>query len=87
MKGYKISLYIGENHVTTNYAAKIRHANTTPRIRDYCQEKHQWTDKVLNTIDWDAHGKAMQSLSTTMKKTIPQYIHDWLPTSENIKKA
>ena len=40
----------------------------------------------MHTLDWDVHEKAMQSFSKGQKKTLHQYIHDWLATGGKIRQ-
>ena len=80
--GYGIMLYIDGEPITGKYGGAIHHAATSPEIGQYYQRKHGWTHKTLQTIDWDAFGRAQKRFTTLQQRNLHKYVHDWLPTGE-----
>ena len=77
--GFGVMLFIQGLPITSNYSVEIQRAATTPEIAEYYIRKHNWTDQIMDTIDWDAFGRAFGSFRTTQKRTLHKYIHNWLP--------
>ena len=80
--GYGVLLYINDEPITGKYGKEIHHAATTPDISDYYKTKHGWTDKILQTINWDAFTNAQKRFITLQQRNIHKYAHDWLPTGK-----
>ena len=41
--------------VTGKYEQYLRSAATTPTLNQYLMTKYQWSESVVNSINWDAH--------------------------------
>jgi hypothetical protein len=44
-------------------------------MQEYLQNKYNWNGKIVDSIWWLVHGKALASLSTGKQKIIQKYIH------------
>lgn len=85
-QGYKVMLYIQDEPITTKYTQEITRASHTPEIRDYYWKKYKWSDKTMETLDWDAYYNAMKRFKQAEQKTIHKFTHNWMPTGNNMKK-
>ena len=85
-QGYKVMLYIQDEPITTKYFQEITRASHTPEIRDYYRNKYKWTDKTMETLDWEAYNNARKRFKQADQKNIHKYTHNWLPTGNNMKK-
>ena len=78
-------LQLEEGTVTYNLKLKLTHARTIPPLRKKLCEKNAWGNNVFHEIDWTAHGQALKRLKKH-RKTLVQYVHDWLPVGKRIHK-
>jgi hypothetical protein len=74
-------LMIKQKRITTDYQATIRHQATTLQANEYLKDKYTWSEKTLNNIHWESHGKAMNNRRGRKQKTTTQFIHQWLPVN------
>ena len=86
LTGYGILLYINGEPITGRYGKEIHHAATTPEISNYYKQKHKWTDEDMDTIDWDAFGRAQKNFTQLQQRNIHKLVHDWLPTGEQLDR-
>ena len=77
----KTDLIIDGEFITSNIKANIRSAFGTGPMREYLQEKWQWSDETIEDIDWEAHGRALHRLPNSARISTTKMIHRWLPTS------
>ena len=82
--GYGILLYINGEPITGRYGKEIHHTATTPEISNYYKQKHKWTDEDMDTIDWDAFGRAQNNFTQLQQRNIHKLVHNWLPTGEQL---
>jgi hypothetical protein len=75
------TLWHDTNEISTNHETTLRHAATTPALHQYMSHKYNWSDSTIACIDWNIHGKALQSLTPTRRKTMTKLIHEWLPVN------
>ncbi len=75
------TLTIDTHIVTCNTADALRSAYTSQQYRTYLQDKHSWDDDTTDNIDWQVLSYAISQFSGTKKKTLQQFIHQWLPTN------
>ena len=73
-------LYYPEGTITANYVSDLRFRSTAPALRSYIQVKNNWTDAVMETINWLAQGKALRSMMNTRIHFI-KLVHECLPTT------
>jgi hypothetical protein len=73
-------LYYPEGTITANYVSDLRFRSTEPALRSYIQVKNNWTDAVMETINWLAHGKALRSMMNTRIHFI-KLVHECPPTT------
>lgn len=55
-----VQLHLLDGTCTYNLKQSIRYADTAPALLTYIQGRNNWTDEVMETIDWDSHGAAIQ---------------------------
>lgn len=74
-----------EGTKTSRYAQDIRHRATTEPLREYIREKYGFSEMIMSTINWKAHGKALKAM---IKKRIhiTKLVHECLPTMERLNK-
>ena len=78
-------LQMGAGTITYDLKLKLTHARTVPPLRKKLCEKNAWDVQVFHEIDWTAHGQALKRLRKH-RKTLVQYINDWLPVGKRIHK-
>jgi hypothetical protein len=78
-------LQIDQRRVANDYTASIRDASTTKEAFSFYANKYEWTISTLQNIHWDAHSKAITSMSGRQYKAACQLIHPWLP--ENLSSS
>jgi hypothetical protein len=72
-------LIINNKKVSSDLTTNIRSAYATPKLWEYYQDKFNWTQECIQSIDWTSHGNALNTLRSRQKKTIIQFNHCWLP--------
>jgi hypothetical protein len=77
---YPATVYINKLEITANIPNEFRYTALTPDLRIYLTEKYKWNNTIIDNIDWEIHSKALSQQHPTMRKTITQFIHRWLPT-------
>ena len=83
--GFGIILNIAGKPITSKYAQEIRHAATTPAVRTYYRRHHGWTDQTMASMDWQALHDGQKRYTATDQQKIHKYVHELLPTGDNIK--
>jgi hypothetical protein len=76
----KASLFINNREIPTDILQEMRFAAQSPELRRHFQQKYQWTNNIIDTIDWEVHASAIRQSNPYRFKTIIQAIHGWLPT-------
>lgn len=77
---WKATVKLNKTEVSANLEEALRHAASSQDIRSYMQNKCNWSDEIIENINWMIHGNAIQTLPQRMQKTTIQFIHEWLPT-------
>lgn len=77
---YHATVYINDRETPTNIPDEIRYAALSPALRTHFKKKYKLSETTIESIDWEVHSKALNRQHTTMRKTITQFIHRWLPT-------
>ena len=74
-----------EGTITAKVITELRSYATGPPLRSYIQERNQWTDSIMGTINWRAHGKAMNGV-ITRRVHFTKLVHECLPTLQRLNK-
>ena len=56
---------------------KIRDIPHSLPLRNYIQEKEDWTDKVFESVDWHAFEQCMNELSVHKRINVTKYVFNW----------
>jgi hypothetical protein len=75
----QIHLNIQGSMVYTSYQTSIRHKANTRNLDKYYINKYDWEPNIIHLIYWNAHCKAIASLTNQTFETTTQLIHKWLP--------
>ena len=71
--------------VTGKYEQHLRSAATTPTLNQYLMTKYQWSESVVNSINWDAHRSALKRF-TKKRAHFTKLVYDILPTTSLLNK-
>lgn len=74
-----------EGTITSKVISELRNYATTPPLRQHIQERNQWTDHTMNTINWRAHGKALNGM-IEKRVHLTKLVHENLPTFQRLNK-
>jgi Zn finger protein HypA/HybF involved in hydrogenase expression len=86
LPGNEASLFIMEKEVTSNYSMSLRDAFHSVKMHVYLKEKFEWTNRIIETVWWEVHGKAINKSPKKSKKMIQKYIHNRLPCNRRESK-
>jgi hypothetical protein len=70
---------MNKQEISENIESTIRIAVNTTALHHYMQHKYKWSDSTIDQIDWMLLGQSLRLLSTNQRKTITQFMHEWLP--------
>ena len=74
-----VHLVTAHGTITAKLGGGVRKRSTGPGLIAYLKQKNQWSDRVLDNVNWEAHGKAL--MSSQMKRIhLTKFLHDALPT-------
>jgi hypothetical protein len=82
----KASLTIDGETITRRYAQRLRQASNSPRICQRLMLRNNWNDNTFRSINWDAPGKALNTLENSAKIFIIKFAHDHLPTRRHMQR-
>jgi hypothetical protein len=68
-----------KKEVSDNIENTLRQAARSTDLYNYLQNQYKWEDNTIASIDWIIYGAALQSLSTSQRKSVTQLVHSWLP--------
>jgi hypothetical protein len=77
----RITVTLNGEPITCNTIQILRNAYGSQQYCIHLQEKHQWTEQVIDTIDWNILGTTIQGFTGSQQRTIQKYINGWLPTN------
>lgn len=77
------TLLIKKIEVNADMPNELRKAVNSQDLVTYFKKKHNWNSSTLDYIDWEVHSNALKQLRGNHKKTILQYIHNWLPVNDH----
>jgi hypothetical protein len=70
---------------TAKVVQELRSYATGPRLRLYIQERNEWLDQIMRTINWKAHGKALNE-RIVRRVHFTKLVHESLPTFHRLNK-
>ena len=76
-----VHFQIGNSTITYRYSRRLRNEEHDRITIPYLKKKYQWTDQVLESINWEVHGKAIRSQRLNMIHTV-KLVNDILPTNK-----
>jgi hypothetical protein len=76
-------LFLSHGTVTHNIKQEVKNARAAPPLKARLCRRHDWSDDEFEDIDWQLHGQALNQLQRH-KKTLVQYLHDWLPVGKKV---
>ena len=79
------SLQINNETITYNLKSFIRTQAHGPPLSAYIQQRNRWSPTTMSSIDWDAHGLAIQR-NFPKRIHITKLVHDILPTNEAVSR-
>ncbi len=53
------------------------------KLASHLIEKNGWTNKIISSIDWEAHRTLVKSTSLVQRVTLLKFVHGWLATQKN----
>lgn len=76
-----VNLLHRQDPITWDIASFIRQIGHQAPLTKYLKFKNPtWTDDTFSSIAWEEHGHSLRALSTTYKRRIIKFIHEWTPT-------
>jgi hypothetical protein len=73
-------LFLSGETITYKEKPFLQYADTAPALQTYIQGRNEWSDATMQSIDWDAHGKALHR-GTATRVRLTKLVHDILPTN------
>jgi hypothetical protein len=67
--------------ITANTHNNLRYAAEEPLYHKYLEKKYNWREQTIELIDWKTLRKATNNLPPSLRKTVQQVTHGWLPTN------
>ena len=71
-------LHSADGSINSNYRAILRRLASYETLRQYHCSKYDWSEDVFNSVDWTAHGRALNS-NFPRRHFLIKFLHDWLP--------
>jgi hypothetical protein len=72
----KAILYLNNKKVASNFTLHLREKFSATQMYQYYQEKHGWSNHIMDKIWWEAHGAAIETYGLNKRMTIHKFIHD-----------
>jgi hypothetical protein len=73
-------LVIKDESINASIKQNICRASTDVGYFNYLKEKYNWTQQIIENIDWEALQQATKRSPFGKRKTLSQLMHGWLPT-------
>jgi hypothetical protein len=71
---------IVQGNTISNYQMRtLRTHSREKEATEYLKQKNSWSTETFRSIQWPSHGKALQQLPARQRKSVIQFIHNWLP--------
>ena len=80
-----VHLVTPHGSMTKNYDAVMRYQATKPGLSKYIQERYDWSERVMENVNWSAHGSSLRK--QLLRKThYTKLVHGILPTCKNVHR-
>jgi hypothetical protein len=74
-----------EGTITAKVVQELRNYATGPPLRCHIQQSNHWTDQIMESINWSAHGKALSGMIEN-RVHLTKLVHEILPTYHRLNK-
>ena len=74
------ALYYKDQVIATKIGDKIRDLLHSRPLREYIQQKENWTDNVFDSANWPAFKQCMHKLTIHKRINVTKYIFNWQNT-------
>jgi hypothetical protein len=81
----RAQLHINVATITYQLQNAVRYADTVPALQAYIQERCNWSDSTMQSIDWDTHGQAIQR-GIHNRICLTKLVHGILPTKDYVHR-
>ena len=79
---YQINIKYHRTSITTKNLHIIQAKHQEKIYLRYLQEKLQWTDTVIQTIDWELLDTYINTLTLHQRISFTKFLHKWRPTQK-----
>jgi hypothetical protein len=76
---------LSEGTITAKVVTELRNYATAPPLRLHIQQRNNWNDQTMESINWRAHGKALSGM-IGKRVHLTKLVHDILPTFQRLNK-
>jgi hypothetical protein len=76
---------LSEGTITAKVVTELRSYATRPPLRLHIQQRNSWTDQTMASINWKAHGKALNRM-IGKRVHLTKLVHEILPTFQRLNK-
>ena len=76
-----ISVSTSSTCLRGNLAGEIRFSCTSPDVLSYLQDRYNWSDSTVQSLDWDGTRAALSKLSPATARRIQKLRCGWLPVN------
>ena len=83
--GGRVHLLGPKGTIASDYAKKLRYMAAEAPLRLYMLQKYEWCPDIYNSVNWEAHGVALQKLNSR-RIHYTKMVHDILPTTHLANK-
>jgi hypothetical protein len=77
----RAKVWLNRQEISDKIIPSLKDACSTPKLHLYMKTKYNWDNAIIKNIDWTTHSRALQLLQLSHRKTITQFIHQWLPVN------
>jgi ribonuclease HI len=81
-----IDFTINDIIINSKYSLRSKKAYHSINLRAYLQEKHAWSNQIIESIWWKPYHNSISKLSSPEKTIIYKFINDRLPTNARDNK-
>jgi ribonuclease HI len=75
---------IGNQFITRDLQKNLLDAASQQPIREYLMTKHDWTQKIFHSINWELQQTVMSTYDINDQQRILKFVHNWLPTNARL---
>jgi hypothetical protein len=79
-------LVIDNEYVTSDFKNSIRDAATAQPLWDYIKEKENWTEAMMQKIDWTSNELALRKLEFPQQMFVHKVVWGILPTHQDMER-